>query len=280
MTFIFVEQPTKVQQNKKPRAKFFKPCPDIKLKILLKPIKDGYLLKNGLRCDRVKLEIVKLPTKQTIRRAVQLTNTCPFDAITHLILMSALDYPNCENYVRKSDAKFFKFIEIFMSNEPGKITSESRATLLRSIYPSNSTFEVDISTLLEINAWDAITPAWSQLMVSEPSMIETEECSGKCQYKQTTKRIEIVPNWAIIVAHGFNSLKEAIAHNYGIKSIPGVTPGCRGRRTVGKFFQNFLYIELEVIDTASKMIKTGVIKDFPVLIELSGAEFRYDLDKL
>lgn len=97
-----------------------------------------------------------------------------------------------------------------------------------------TTFQIkNIPTVLEVNAWDNIQSAWIKLMKSEPSIVQTEHCSGICACNQRKELGSISPNWNTINTDGFNALEKALKLVYGIRSIPCSTFKCGGRRTIG-----------------------------------------------
>lgn len=225
----------------------------------------------------MKLDLIKLPNKQSVRKAVELINSCPFDSIAQLLLTCALDYKYFENYLKQFDNKFLQFITTFLQNGPTKKAMEARAKLLRSVYPSATTLHIsNIPTMVKVNAWDSIVGAWLKLMASAPCISRTEGCSGPCGCSKSTDLFSVSPNWNIINNKGFNALQTAVVNNLGIRNVPCPSAECKGRRTIGQSLNRHVFFELDVRKTSQPDIsQTCMLKDFPISMQLGVMHYRY-----
>ncbi|CAI6357895.1 unnamed protein product [Macrosiphum euphorbiae] len=136
------------------------------------------LLKNGSRADEFKACALKSQNTNVI-----LSNTCAFDSIASMIMVSFCDSQNYSSGLLKNKTKFVKFISELVKNGITPHTYSERAELIIiSLNPNRETMEYNTKLVI----CDTTPKPVFKYMLSEfSSLKETSKCSNeKCEKYQ------------------------------------------------------------------------------------------------
>lgn len=145
------------------------------------------LLKNGSRAEEIKSCYLK-----SINENVILSNTCAFDSIASLLMVSFCDSKNYSNKILEDKTYFVDFISKLVSNGISKSTYMKRAEIIIShLKPNIEKLEYNTS----IAICDTTPKTILKSILSEfPTFVEKSSCTNnKCaKYQETCTPVNII----------------------------------------------------------------------------------------
>lgn len=136
------------------------------------------MLKNGSRADELKACALKSQNTNVI-----MSNTCAFDSIASMIMISFCDSQNYSSGLLKNKTKFVTFISELVRNGITSHTYSERAELIiTSLNPNRETMEYNTTLVI----CDTTPKSVFKYMLSEfPTLKETSKCTNeKCEKYQ------------------------------------------------------------------------------------------------
>lgn len=229
----------------------------------------GCLLKNGSKLGIVKINDV----------AVDLQETCGFDAIMNLLQFGAINNRGYHSFIKSSNNKALKFLSKFIEMGPSVAVLKERVILLNEFYPLLENPDAPSIKVFKLNVHDSITTLWKHLFCSEPaepSATKSRVCSNPhCIQSLSTDIPYFGVNIKKINSKGIQALQEAVIFHETLWNVKCRQKGCRESvtETIRPNVQIFIDLDSRTLTNPNKMVECK-LTDIPVSLKFT-KEYRY-----
>lgn len=178
------------------------------------------LLANGLHCPAVNIN----------NQSFFVHRTCSFDSLVQVLPIGAIDHVEYSAFIENSTNKTLQSVWHLLQSGVTQKTYSERIVILKEFCPVEVRMSTDKRILsYVIDAELSIAHLVEQVMESEPSSEDTEECSNFCH--RVYPCIVLAPNHRTIGKHRFGSLEKELEFRPPIYNIR-CRDACPGKYTL------------------------------------------------
>lgn len=232
---------------RKKETKFFKKYPEVRqVNTCIPKLRKPCLLSNGSCCPPV-----AVPSTDGKNNYFQVTNTCAFDAVIHILVTAATDIIGYLSFLKESQNPTLKLVRSIVESGITKKSFVERFTILKDFFPSSMSINTERTYMLHsIDATTSVASIVEKTLSSEPSVRNTVKCSH-CDGR-VFNDILLRPNHHTISRQGFGALEKALEY---FPKLTKVTCGktCTGSCTVTKKLMPHCFIELDIRSSLKQM---------------------------
>lgn len=251
---------TKDRSKTKKKGFYFEP--DLHIRFLNENYevggKKGFLLRNGSKLGIMKIDKI----------AVDLQQTCGFDAIVHVLQFGAIYNPKYHHTIKSSNNCALRFICKFIEKGPNLQILQERIRLLNQFYPF-------------LKDPEAPSIVWKFLFCSqeptEPSATQFPECNNSSCVRSIPKDIAYIGvNTRKINRTGIGGLQEAVSFVGHYYNVTCRQKNCEGTvtETIRPNFHIFIDLDTRTKKNGNKKLQCR-LADVPVSLALAKNEYRY-----
>jgi len=162
-------------------------------------------------------------------------NTCPFDALSVLVVTAYIDVLSYQNFADKSNNCFLNFCKTLALKGTSRSIYKQRVLMLTKIFDVDS----GVTDIHLINARCNVNFIISKYFIDEPSAYEKKVCSN-CGMKKTFQNATVIMK----ISNGFKTIEEGL-NNY-VKCIYSDCSNCTdGVMETSRELNSHLFIETD-----------------------------------